>query len=77
MSFRVLAALAVVAAAGGLCGCATTDGQVADSDHHEKVYRTGSNLPLRDPNAAHDRTLTVDPASLQGPKGAPTRPAGG
>ena len=55
-SFALLSALAVLTTA-----CATPS--AGDADRSDRVYRTGSNLPVRDPNALSD-VRTVDPSSL-------------
>jgi hypothetical protein len=53
-----VAFLALICAA-----CASTADRTAESPE-DKVYRTGSNLPVRDRNAISD-VKTVDPASIQ------------
>lgn len=56
--------------------CATTPDQTAEP-REEKVYRTGSNLPVRDPNAKSN-VVIVDPAQIQGAASGSSRslPAG-
>jgi len=72
---RVLALAAF--AAIGLAGCASSGGAV-EEPAHEKVYRTGSNLPTRD--SAPSRTTTLSPEAVSDPVrlpgGLPTRGPG-
>jgi hypothetical protein len=68
MTTRILVAL--LAAAAAAAGCATTDGK-SIQPRPEKIYRTGSNLPQRDPGATPDER-PVDPA----PPPGQTPPAG-
>lgn len=63
-----LAALACVA-------CAQTSVDSAEP-REERVYRTGSNLPVRDKDAASD-VKVVDPASIDRGAPAPSRTRGG
>ena len=59
-----------------LTACATPPDSQADEAHEQKVYRTGSNLPVRDPSAA-SRTQSGDRDSVQlPPLGMPNRPGG-
>jgi len=65
-------------AAVGLAGCASSGGGAVDEPAHEKVYRTGSNLPTRD--SAPSRTTTLSPEAVSDPVrlpgGLPTRGPG-
>jgi hypothetical protein len=59
---RVPALTAAAVLAALLSACATTGG--ADkADYQPPVYRTGSNIPVRDPGAASS-VQSVDPQSL-------------
>jgi hypothetical protein len=58
MTLRTLAASAVVAA---LCAaCANAPGNETKAAHRDPLYRTGSNIPMRDPDA-QSRVLSVRP----------------
>jgi hypothetical protein len=70
MTTRILVVL--LAAAAAASGCATTDGRTAQP-RPEKIYRTGSNLPQRDPGATPDVPSgdpAAPPAQMQ-PAGTP------
>jgi type IV pilus biogenesis protein CpaD/CtpE len=48
-----------------LAGCASTDSSTAsNASREERVYRTGSNLPVRDP-VSSSPTTTADPSVLR------------
>lgn len=53
MLLRLPLAAAALVLAGAVAGCATTAGDTAEAKP-EKVYRTGSNLPVRDPSQASE-----------------------
>jgi len=60
-----------------LCGCATTDSE--GPSYHEKVYRTGSNIPKRD-GSVPDGVETATPSTgdtRMGMPGVPTPRPGG
>jgi len=60
-----------------LCGCATTDSE--GPAYHEKVYRTGSNIPKRD-GSVPDGVETATPSTgdtRMGMPGVPTPRPGG
>lgn len=61
-----------------LGGCATSSSNQAAEPREEKVYRTGSNLPQRDPVPGEVKTL--DPSTVNRPvrsPGSPTTGGGG
>ncbi|HVO88871.1 MAG TPA: hypothetical protein VMV45_10030 [Casimicrobiaceae bacterium] len=60
---RIVPAILAAASLALLCaGCASTGEEQAP--HEQKVYRTGSNVPVRDPTAP-SRVQTADPSSIQ------------
>jgi hypothetical protein len=76
--WRIHPALAVLAALGTVLlvqGCATTPDESGEI-HTDKVYRTGSNIPVRDRGGPSD-AKSYDPASVEdavrrsGPKTPP------
>lgn len=48
-----------------LAGCASTEAPTSsNASREERVYRTGSNLPVRDP-VSSSPTTTADPSTLR------------
>jgi hypothetical protein len=47
-----------------LVACASTSNSASNEPTEQKVYRTGSNLPVRDPEATTPNK-TVDPSTIK------------
>jgi hypothetical protein len=59
-----------------VAGCATTTDDKSAEPRQEKVYRTGSNIPVRD-SGSPSSTQSFDPASQpMGPRGMPSTGGG-
>jgi hypothetical protein len=58
---RALFVLIPAAAMAALAGCATADTEPTAEAHPQKVYRTGSNLPVRDEDSSATQVYKADP----------------
>ena len=77
MIVRPLAVIVAVIGASFVFGCATPAEQDAES-RTEKVYRTGSNIPVRDRDASAVKSMSgEDYERMKPPMSMPPRGAGG
>ena len=73
-TFATTVAIALAAsAATSLAGCASADTQPSAEARPQKVYRTGSNLPVKDDDGS---VLVVKPEGNAPVLGPPGRPPG-
>ena len=47
-----------------LAACASTEPTPTSASREERVYRTGSNLPMRDPVSSSPTSVTAPPTGL-------------
>lgn len=50
----------------GLCAACASQPQQQAEHHEEKIYRTGSNIPVRDHGIVDSSVTTVDTQSVKG-----------
>jgi hypothetical protein len=75
---RQLAALIAVIGAPFMFGCATTPDDKDAEARTEKVYRTGSNIPVRDRDTSEVKAMSGDDyARMRPPVSMPPMPSGG
>ncbi len=55
-----------------LAACASTDPTPASASREERAYRTGSNLPVRDPVSSSPTTVAAPPEARTGTPAART-----
>jgi hypothetical protein len=63
-----------LAATLGFSACATTDSSSTAAPREEKIYRTGSNIPVRDPDALTN-VKRADPSTVE-PARSPNKGGG-
>ncbi len=66
-----------LAATAFLCACATPAGQASGDPPEDKVYRTGSHIPAREPVGVNTNAASQDSIDTMVRNRAPVVPGGG